>query len=1187
MKDAQTFGRWLKQRRKGIHLTQKELAQAVGYAEVTLRKVEADELRPSRELAQRLMEALQVPEAHRTPVLRLARDQMSGNHAQRPVPGDPALLDMFAEAKLDWGEAPDVSGFQGRERELQQIQQWLIADQCRVVAVLGMGGIGKTALATYVAANVQTQYATVIWRSLRNAPPLADILRQWIQALSPHAEHELPLDVNQQFVLLMEYLRKQRCLLVLDNFETVLAGDRPGHYLPGYEGYGHLLKQIGEGRHQSCLLLTSREKPQELIPLAGERTPVRTLGVTGLAVDDGRALLQDRGLAGSSDDWATLHRRCSGNPLALKIVAETIRELFAGNIGRFLHQEAFLFSGVADLLEQQRARLSPLEQDIMFLLAVAREPVTPNELSHDLVAQPTETAVLAALHALRHRFLVERTESGFTLQNVVSEYFTATLIDKVCAEICTGSPEFLQHYALLKTGAKSFVRESQRSLILGPIVNCVVRQLGQLGLKDKLNSMLVQLRYSQQRQAGYIGGNVLNLMVQAGLDLRGQDFSQLALWQADLRNVTALDVNLRGADLSQSAFTDTFACVFALAFSPDGQHVAAATMGEEIRVWQVSDGKPVATWVAHRGWVRSVCFSPDGRILASAGGDQTVRLWDAVDGRLLATLQGHTNDVLSVCFSPDGSVLASGSNDKTIRLWDTYTGACLNVLLGHTNFVNSVCFSPDGHILASGSSDQTVRLWNPHSGSLLVTLQGHTGDVMSACFSSNGSVLASGSYDQTVRLWDSRSGECLHLLQGHTSLVDSVCFSPDGSVLASGSYDQTVRLWDSHSGERLHLLQGHTNFVNAVCFSPDGSVLASGSYDQTVRLWDVRTGECIHLLQGHTSPISSVCIGPDGNIIASAGYDRIVRLWDSGNGECLHLLQGHKAWIWSVCFSPDGSMLASAGDDQAVRLWDRYTGACLRLLQGHTDPVSSLCFSPNGNVLASAGYDQTVRLWDTHTGECLRVLRGHTSWIWSVCFNPDGSVLASGSNDETVRLWDTHTGECLRLLEGRTGWVSSVCFSPDGGLLASGGNDQMVRLWDTHTGECLRLLQGHTALIWSVSFGPDGDVLASGSNDQTVRLWDSHTGACLRVLEGHTGLISSVSFGPDGSVLASSSNDETIRLWNVKTGTCLRVLRGDRPYERMNITGATGLSPTQVATLKRLGAVEDLDLPDSAGVEGR
>ena len=238
-----------------------------------------------------------------------------------------------------------MSGFQGRQDEVHQLRQWLTADQCRVVAVLGMGGIGKTALATFVAANVQEQFAAVIWRSLRNAPPLAELLRQWIQVLSPHAEHELPQDVDQQLALLMEYLRGQRCLLVLDNFETVLAGKRLGHYLPGYEGYGQLLKQIGEGRHQSCLLLTSREKPQDLIPLEGERAPVRTLVVAGLPLADGRALLQDRGLHGSTEEWAALHARYSGNPLALQIISETIRELFAGDIGRFLRQETFLFGG--------------------------------------------------------------------------------------------------------------------------------------------------------------------------------------------------------------------------------------------------------------------------------------------------------------------------------------------------------------------------------------------------------------------------------------------------------------------------------------------------------------------------------------------------------------------------------------------------------------------------------------------------------------------------------------------------------------------------------------------------------------------------------------------------------------------------------------------------------------------------
>ena len=294
MDDAYTFGSWLKQRRKQLHLTQRELAQGVGYAEVTLRKVEADELRPSVAMAQRLAAALQIPAADQAQFLRFARDEAGATPKLDPAaalaPPPPLPLDypapfalVTAASKLDWGEAPDISGFQGREQEVDRLCQWLAVDRCRVVAMLGMGGVGKTALATFVAAAVQAQFTAVIWRSLRNAPPLAELLRQWLQVLSPQSPRELPQDVDNQLAMLLHYLRGQRCLLVLDNFETVLQPERPGRYLPGCEGYGRLLKQLGEGRHQSCLLLTSREKPPELIPLAGERAPVRTLGGNRLA----------------------------------------------------------------------------------------------------------------------------------------------------------------------------------------------------------------------------------------------------------------------------------------------------------------------------------------------------------------------------------------------------------------------------------------------------------------------------------------------------------------------------------------------------------------------------------------------------------------------------------------------------------------------------------------------------------------------------------------------------------------------------------------------------------------------------------------------------------------------------------------------------------------------------------------
>jgi WD40 repeat protein len=130
-----------------------------------------------------------------------------------------------------------------------------------------------------------------------------------------------------------------------------------------------------------------------------------------------------------------------------------------------------------------------------------------------------------------------------------------------------------------------------------------------------------------------------------------------------------------------------------------------------------------------------------------------------------------------------------------------------------------------------------------------------------------------------------------------------------------------------------------------------------------------------------------------------------------------------------------------------------------------------------------------------------------------------------------------------------------------------------VRIWNVETDQCLRVLQDHTETVRSVACGPN-DLIASGGDDAAARLWDTRSGRLVRVLRGHTDAILAVAFNPEGTMMATCSEDETIRLWSVKTGECLHILRGDRRYERMNIAGATGLTLSQRAALRALGAVE-------------
>ncbi len=676
-------------------------------------------------------------------------------------------------------------------------------------------------------------------------------------------------------------------------------------------------------------------------------------------------------------------------------------------------------------------------------------------------------------------------------------------------------------------------------------------------------------------EVGYVGGNAATLLVKVDKTaLEGKDLTHAVIKGADFSNASLCRVNFAEAYLADSSFTQALGTVLSVAFSPDSKILATGDASGEIYFWSVKDYERILTFSGHINWVRSIAFSPDGRILASGGDDRTVKLWNTSTSQCLQTLQGHTQQLRSVAFSPNGRILASGSIDQTVRLWDVQTSRCLDTWEGHTDEINSVTFSPDSSVLATASSDRTLRLWNVNTAECLKTLRGHTDGILSVTFSPDGQILASSSIDQTVRLWDIHTGECLKTLQGHLDAVRSVTFSFDGRILASGGTDQTVRLWDVHTGECFKILQEHTDWVRSVTFSSNNQILASGGDDPTARLWDINTGECIKTLQGYHHVVSSAAFSPDGHTLASGSKDGILRLWNTSTGKCFKTLQGHTTWASSITFSPDGQILASSGRNQIVKLWDVNTGQCLKTLEGDRDRVSPVAFSPDGEILASS-FEKTINLWNVSTGKCFKILQGHTSWIRTLTFTPNKQILASGSEDRTIKLWDVNTGQCLKTFQGHIDWVWSAHFSPDGQTLASSSGDRTVKLWDVNTSQCLKTLQGHTLPVRSVAFSPNGRILASGSYDRTIKLWDVNTGQCLKTLQGHMNWVVSISFSPDGQILASASEDGSIKLWDVKPGECVKTLRSERPYEGMNITGVTGLTAAEKASVKALGAVED------------
>ncbi|MFL5696108.1 MAG: NB-ARC domain-containing protein [Ktedonobacteraceae bacterium] len=286
------FGQAMLSLRSAIGLTQAGMAELLGVSRKAVSRWEAGEVYPKAEHLKQLItlgvRASAFPVGREEEEIRVfwrAAHQkvLLDERWLHDLVASPAPVQLFPPAetlvahagenpaafpRVDWGGALDVSHFAGREVEVAELTQWIVQERCRMVTLLGIGGIGKSTLISFLGQHLTPQFEAVLWRSVRDAPSCEDLVADCITFFSETPPAAFPTSLEQRLNQLLACLQAHRCLLVLDNLETLLAsGDREGNYLPGYQGYGRLIQRLAESVHQSCVLLTSREKPKEIEPL--------------------------------------------------------------------------------------------------------------------------------------------------------------------------------------------------------------------------------------------------------------------------------------------------------------------------------------------------------------------------------------------------------------------------------------------------------------------------------------------------------------------------------------------------------------------------------------------------------------------------------------------------------------------------------------------------------------------------------------------------------------------------------------------------------------------------------------------------------------------------------------------------------------------------------------------------------
>ena len=437
--------------------------------------------------------------------------------------------------------------FYGRTEEIATLTNWCVVERCRLLLLIGMGGMGKTTLAGEIATQLSGKFDRIIWRSLVNTPPIRVLCSDLLQALAPQALLDVPDTLGGQIELLIASLRQDRCLLIFDNVESILAGQvQCGQYLADYDGYDRLFRAIGELPHQSCAILTSREKPHTIARLEIVNPQlVKSLSIDGMEPKAAHEFVRSHGCPELPDwMWQEVHAHYDGNPLALKIATIAAVEMTGGGekmleLYPLMKSGKLKFQNIDDTLSRQFDRLSESEQQLVYWLAIEREPITGKELRANLAIYPHAPGeIINALQSLARRCVAVCANSSrdrlrqrkWSIQPVMTAYVTRRLIDRFVAELAPESSTnipitdlqdrffHLNHYAIIQPNPKNGIRQTQRQSILQP----TIEQLMTIWSRpDELSYYLQQISTAWQDldplPLGYLAANVVNLLMELNL----------------------------------------------------------------------------------------------------------------------------------------------------------------------------------------------------------------------------------------------------------------------------------------------------------------------------------------------------------------------------------------------------------------------------------------------------------------------------------------------------------------------------------------------------------------------------------------------------------------------------------------------------------------------------------------------
>ncbi|MFM5997485.1 MAG: NB-ARC domain-containing protein [Dolichospermum sp.] len=317
--------------------------------------------------------------------------------------------------------SPKITRFYGREKELELIFKFIVNQNTHLISILGLPGIGKTSLVKrFVDLNLD-KFEVIIWKSLKFPKSLDLLIDDCLNIL----EKESPKSTDDKLRKFLDVLNDKKCLIVIDDVENIFAsGKYAGIYLDEYKNYQNLFTMIAEIKHQSSLILISREKCPEMEFSDSKLSAIKYLELFGLKNVE---VFKNQGLQ-DEDSWFNLINLYEGNPLYLKDIAVLIQDIFAGYVTEFLGDNNLVITKNMQVsFHQIFNRLSPIEQQIVLELSKSHQPLSREDVRQglNLSSNLSSMELINGLQSLKQRYLlttIVQEKVLFQLSSVFKEY---------------------------------------------------------------------------------------------------------------------------------------------------------------------------------------------------------------------------------------------------------------------------------------------------------------------------------------------------------------------------------------------------------------------------------------------------------------------------------------------------------------------------------------------------------------------------------------------------------------------------------------------------------------------------------------------------------------------------------------------------------------------------------------------